>query len=339
MIFYVCHRLHAYTLASLLLYFRTDLQGSVRFVPYDEREHLLEISRGTVLWTDLDRLSEAEIEACSNLSQRMKSQQPDLFQLNHPRKSLQRFDLLRMLFADGINDFNVYRPESLPAGMRFPVFLRDETGAAYEVPPLLQSPVELGQALSDLGTMNFVRPMVVEFGAKAGADGSYRKYSAYRIGARSYAQHCFASKEWFIKVQGGGMSRRHRVEHTAFVRDNPHAVELMPIFEKAGISYGRIDYTIVDGRIQVFEINTNPTVLNDPPTPFDRYDSLPYANMHADALAQLPYANDPLSTPVIDETHLQILGRLKNKYRRRRMKLTVRKGFRSFRDAMFGAKP
>ncbi|WP_206528401.1 hypothetical protein, partial [Mesorhizobium sp. M7A.F.Ca.CA.002.05.1.1] len=76
MIFYVCHRLHAYTLASLLLYFRTDLQGSVRFVPYDEREHLLEISRGTVLWTDLDRLSEAEIEACSNLSQRMKSQQP-----------------------------------------------------------------------------------------------------------------------------------------------------------------------------------------------------------------------------------------------------------------------
>ncbi|KRB29000.1 hypothetical protein ASD99_25850 [Mesorhizobium sp. Root695] len=338
MIFYVCHRSHANTLASLLLYFRADLQDFVRFVPHDEGRHLLGIPKGTVIWTDLDRLSEAEIEASAILSERMKSQQPDLFQLNHPRQSVQRFELLRMLFSDGTNDFNAYRPELLPEGIRFPVFLRDEAGATYKTPRLLPSRAELDQELSNLGKMNFVRPMVVEFGSKPAPDGSYRKYASYRIGARSYSQHCFASEEWFIKDPGKGMSGQQLAEHAAYVRDNPHAGELSPIFEKARISYGRIDYTIVDGRIQVFEINTNPTVLNYPPTPFDTYDSQPYADMHAEALVLLPYANDPTSSPDIDKTHLQILGRLRNKYRRKRVKLTVRKGFRYFWGVTLGAK-
>ena len=338
MIFYVCHRSHANTQASLLLYFRTDLQDFVHFVPHDEGAHLLGISKGTVIWTDMDRLSEAEIEASSNLSERMRLQQPDLCQLNHPRQSLQRFELLRMLFSDGTNDFNVYRPEVLPEGMRFPVFLRDEVGATYKTPRLLRSRAELDRELSHLREMSFVRPMVVEFGSKAEPDGNYRKYATYRIGAHSYAQHCFPSQKWFIKDPGRGMSGSQLAEHNAYVRDNPHASALMPIFEKARISYGRIDYTVVDGRIQVFEINTNPTVLNYPPTPFDTYDSQPYADMHAKALAQLPHADDPASTPDIDKTHFQMLGRLRSKYRRRRVKLTVRKGLRYFWGATFGAR-
>jgi hypothetical protein len=36
----------------------------------------------------------------------------------------------------------------------------------------------------------------------------------------------------------------------------------MARFELAGIEYGRIDYGIKDGRIQVREINKNPTLVN-----------------------------------------------------------------------------
>ncbi|MGX8011748.1 hypothetical protein ACVDG8_023615 [Mesorhizobium sp. ORM8.1] len=338
MIFYICHRSHANTLASLLIYFRTDLQDFIRIVPHDEGAHLLGISSGSAIWADMDRLSDAEIEASANLAERMRLQQPDLLQFNHPRQTVQRFDLLRMLFSDGTNGFNVYRPETLPERVQFPVFLRDEAGATYKTPRLLSSRAELDQELSKLGKMNFVRPMLVEFGSKAAADGSYRKYAAYRIGAHSYAQHCFASEQWFVKDPGKGMSGQQLAEHAAYVRDNPHAGALMPIFDKARISYGRIDYTVVDDRIQVFEINTNPTVLNYPPTPFDTYDSQPYADMHARALMQLPHADDPESSPDIDTTHLEILGALRKKYRRKRVKLTVRRGLRYFWGATFGAK-
>ena len=36
------------------------------------------------------------------------------------------------------------------------------------------------------------------------------------------------------------------------------------IFEHAHVDYGRIDYTVVDGKCQIFEINTNPTILVPP---------------------------------------------------------------------------
>ena len=36
----------------------------------------------------------------------------------------------------------------------------------------------------------------------------------------------------------------------------------MAVFELANIQYGRIDYALHDGRIEVFEINTNPWSLS-----------------------------------------------------------------------------
>jgi hypothetical protein len=35
----------------------------------------------------------------------------------------------------------------------------------------------------------------------------------------------------------------------------------MDIFARAGLEYGRIDYGLADGRLQVWEINTGPTLL------------------------------------------------------------------------------
>jgi hypothetical protein len=48
-------------------------------------------------------------------------------------------------------------------------------------------------------------------------------------------------------------------EEERFVTSNPHAELLREIFRIAHIDFGRVDYGIVNGRIEVFEINTNPT--------------------------------------------------------------------------------
>ncbi len=45
---------------------------------------------------------------------------------------------------------------------------------------------------------------------------------------------------------------RHNME------TNPHERELRDIFRLARIDYGKIDYSLLDGRLQIWEINTNP---------------------------------------------------------------------------------
>ena len=45
-----------------------------------------------------------------------------------------------------------------------------------------------------------------------------------------------------------------------YVAENPHADEIRKIFEIARIDYGRIDYSLKNGQIRVWEINTNPVI-------------------------------------------------------------------------------
>ena len=320
MIFYICHRKHAYTQAVILLYHRKDLQAFFRLIPYEDAHLLGDVSAGTVIWTDMDRLSADEVDDAAGISARLCAERPDIVQLNHPKESLQRFELLEKLYFEGINGFRVFRPDSLPDAIRYPVFVRDEEGATYKSPMLLDDRDELDRELAALPRSKMVRPMVVEFGTKPGADGRYRKYAAYRIGNGCYAQHCTSQKEWFVKYSYEEMSEADRQEQLSYVQDNPHWADLLPVFELAGISYGRIDYTMVDGKVQVFEINTNPTILSSPPDEPDELSSMRYADMHFDALRALPHAADPSSSAKIEETHARMLKAIRRKMYRHRFR-------------------
>jgi hypothetical protein len=44
------------------------------------------------------------------------------------------------------------------------------------------------------------------------------------------------------------------------LQSNPYAEHLKKVFDAAGIEYGRADFGMYRGRIQVYEINTNPHV-------------------------------------------------------------------------------
>jgi hypothetical protein len=44
------------------------------------------------------------------------------------------------------------------------------------------------------------------------------------------------------------------------VRDTPFEPALKPAFELAGIEYGRADFGLVGGKVEIYEINTNQDV-------------------------------------------------------------------------------
>ena len=324
MIFYVAHREHAYTQAVMLLYHRTDLQASLRLVRYEDAELLRGVRAGVVIWSDMDRLTSDELRHAASLSDEL-AEKTGLTQLNHPTASLQRFDLLRMLHADGSNAFRVFRPDQLNGPVRYPVFIRDEAGALYKEPPLLHGRPALDAAIALLDGSDLVRPMVVEMIGTPGADGYYRKYAAFRVGDTIYGQHCAMSKSWFVKNSPERLLPAHIEEIRAYAAANPHADAVMQVFEKARMQYGRIDYTFVDGRLVVFEINSNPTVLSDPPTPFASYDPKPFADRHADALLALPQVSAPDTLPAIDAAHRAALATLRRRYQVRRLKLMLRR--------------
>jgi len=77
-------------------------------------------------------------------------------------------------------------------------------------------------------------------------------------------------KDWVVKMRfaNGAGKISHDADFAAsheglakeldYIGGNPHADELKRAFEIAGIDYGRADYGIVNGRPQIYEINTNP---------------------------------------------------------------------------------
>lgn len=286
MIYYVARERFFNTLAVQLEFLFPELRRHMRLVPY-EALHLIErVARGVVIWSDLDRIAgEAADHACA-LEERWIRDAPDVRQLNSPRRSLRRFDLLRRLHEEEMNRFDVFRVSDRPR--RYPVFIREESGYAAHAPRLLETPDALNEAVHALHESGMPTGdlMIVEFGSRPGADGLYRKYGAYRVGDAIFPQHCMMARDWFIKAGDRFPSPAHRREHLCYFHENPHREQLARIFALAEIDYGRIDYTVIDDAIQTFEINTNPSIISNPPkrgAPDQRI----YAQAHACALLAL----------------------------------------------------
>ncbi len=311
MIYYVCVEKYVHTLASVLVHFRTDLRSRLRVIPYSRLELLERVRTGVVIWTDMDRIAPSTRREAAAIHARLACRGIKL--LNHPEGSLRRFQLLDALAATGDNPFRVFRPSALPPDLRFPVFLRREAGAMVTAPALIPDRISLEHALRESVGRHLSADdwMVAEYSAEPEADGYFRKYGAYRIGDTLFAQHCFISRSWFVKHLSDGMNELHRLEHREYVRRNPHADWIRQKFELAGITYGRIDYGRIAGRLQVFEINTNPTVLTGPQTRFDP-DLRPYADSWAETLIALDpsFSPDAASDAAIDRMQQRILLRL-----------------------------
>jgi hypothetical protein len=184
---------------------------------------------------------------------------------NAPAKVLRRQALLRKLNQDGLNPFAVWGVDEDLARVRFPAFLRRTNEHDGSLSPLLQSESELSEAIMEASTRNVPRQdmLVVEFCDTADAEGVYRKYSAFRVGGRIIPRHLLVGRGWVLK-HPEIVDDREVAEEEAYLRDNPHEAQLAAIFERANIDYGRIDYSLLDGRVVTWEINTNPVITVEP---------------------------------------------------------------------------
>jgi hypothetical protein len=246
--------------ATITTFLRTrgrPLAAAVRVLLYEHLPFVRRLPGGTFVFSDVERLTGPAAERATALWNALERAGAPL--LNHPTLSMRRFELLRTLHAIGLNEAGVQRVTELRAPGRFPVFLRRENDHAGSLTGLLHTPDALAAEIERLARAGVRRDdlLITELCDTADASGIHRKYSAFRVGDRIVPRHLLFSRDWHVKVVDlHGPSQV--AEELEYVRGNPHRDLLLPLFERARIEFGRIDYGMRDGRLQVWEINTNP---------------------------------------------------------------------------------
>lgn len=261
-IYYFSTAKHIYTLGIFSTFHGADIAPSMHLIPYETLPSIRNFGPGTFIFTDFDRMSSASRDALSRLTDRLAAHGCPV--LNHPTATLRRFDLLRQLHRAGLNNFNVYRLPDWREARHFPVFIRRENTHQLPTTNLLPDAHALERAIGMLTERNMIAAdmMIVEFGNRRAEDGRYRKYSAFKVGDLIYAQCCYLSSNWWIKFATADKGDAETAEHLDYVATNPHLDQLERIYDIAKIQYGRIDYCVVDGKVQTFEINTNPSIIH-----------------------------------------------------------------------------
>ena len=247
------------------------------------------LPRALYLLGDLDVLQE-DRPLVEDVYARLVDEVGAEFIFNDPAASLGRYDLLRKLSAEGINDFTIHRLDQGERPTRFPAFIRHERDHAGSRTKLIAHAAELDAQLDELrqtpkGLWDLV---ATEFLDTVDAKGVYRKYGAFCLGGEIIPRHLLHGCAWMLKEPEITTSEAV-AEERAFQEENPHREILERVFSLAGIRYGRVDYAVKDGRPQIWEINTNPVIMR--PVHFQkgpRLDNqLRFADRIVAALAQL----------------------------------------------------
>ena len=222
---------------------------------------------GLYIFSDLERLRPDERAAAAEAHARLSASGPAFRVLNDPARVLGREELLRALHGRGVNAFRAWRVDEALAGARFPVFIRAANAHEGSFTGLLRRPEEVEPALRRVlrWRWRFRREdlLIVEFLDTADANGVFRKYSAMRIGRTLVARHLLFGADWVVK-KPALLDAAHLREEQEFLDLFPHREQVSAAFDLAGMEYGRIDYAVLDGRIQVWEINTNPVLIPHP---------------------------------------------------------------------------
>jgi hypothetical protein len=257
--FFVTRR-HAYTIRPFLQTWSNRLGDKLRLVPYDQLPFVRSVAPAAYVFADLERLGPAELAAVGRLGDLISTSLHPSLVVNHPRCVLRRTDLLRTLWDRGINSYRVARSVDLDDDFPFPAFIRNPDNHNGPLTPILRNRDKHDEALGRLIAIG-KRPdklLTIQFRDTRGPDGFYRKYAAFRVGERIIPGHLLRSPNWVTKDSG---PEPMRDEERAYLADNPHRDALMAIFDLSGIGFGRIDYGLRDGRIEVWEINTNPVLI------------------------------------------------------------------------------
>ncbi|MGE0713910.1 MAG: hypothetical protein AB7P02_00600 [Alphaproteobacteria bacterium] len=259
-------RRHAYTILDFLAGPGSGLAGGMQQVSYDEAFQTMPATRSGDVWifADYDRLGSDDTLQAAQLRRRLIEGGARV--LNHPSRSLRRYELLRTLREEGENLFDVYRVVDLREPARYPVFLRRLDAHAGPASKLLPDRPALRRAIEAARDSGW--PMdalaIVEFCDTRGASGLYRKFGVMRIGDHIFPLQALADRQWMVKhAQDCIWDEATIAFERDYFRKFPHRDMAMRVFERASIQYGRLDFAVKEGRMQVWEINTNPTLYGN----------------------------------------------------------------------------
>lgn len=224
---------------------------------------------GPQIFAALDQLSPMEIVGAAAWRHQLATLDPTAPLLNDPSRSLVRYQLLERLADAGLNSFRAYRVDRGEPVCRFPVFVRENLGHNGTLTTLLASHKELRRAIRALKLRGFRRRnlLIVEFCDTSDSIGIFRKYAAFRVGKTIIPAHIMRGKDWSLKHDSSETTREMLEEELAYHERNPYRDWLQTVFSLAGIEYGRIDFGVLGGRPQAWEINTNPTIGRNPHRP------------------------------------------------------------------------
>ena len=261
MIVFVSTQQHRYTNRDLV-----KEPGTVAtLATYDDLFSFEYLPRAAYVFTDLDRLSAERLEQASRSFRMLRKN--GLPAYNDPARFLSRYGVLRRLHHEGINEFNAYRVDSIEQPRRWPVFIRADGDHKRPLSDLLHSQEALDQAiekaLGDGAPLSTL--LIIEYAAEEVRPGLYRKLSVFRIGERMVGFTCVHDNQWLVKYGKPGIAPIELYEDEyRMVRDNPYGEEMRRVFDLVGLEYGRVDFGLVGGRPQVYEINSNPDVKLNP---------------------------------------------------------------------------
>jgi len=263
MIHYFVTKNHFYTVTPFLRQWSRKIPDLFRIVPYERIDAIKRLEDNLFIFSDLDRIDRETLLKAGQFCRRISENFGGHLILNHPDSFPGRLGLLELLWNEGINEFRAYPATDPDQISRFPVFLRRAQDHLGPLTPLLPCKDALRLALDRLGRkgVSSRELLAIEFCETADGDGTYRKYSCFRIGPAIIPGHIVFSGHWLAKENKAEPPRR---EEREYLERNPHRDRLMEIFRLANIDYGRIDYSLKGNRIQVWEINSNPVLLAPP---------------------------------------------------------------------------
>jgi hypothetical protein len=238
-----------------------SLADRLSVIHYEDLPGRARFERGTYVLSALEYLSPPMLALLTAIHEQLAPVHGFRF-LNHPTRTLRRFDLLRELERRGVNPFRAVRASGDLAGLRYPVFLRAERSHDGAVSPLLRSARDVDEAIGRaLVTGRRLRDLlVVEFCDTADDQGYYRKYGAHIIGDRVVSRRFDYGRAWMLKREASEFSSAMGLEELEYVRTDPHAERIREIRDLAAVGFGCIDYSVKDGRVVVWEINLAPRI-------------------------------------------------------------------------------
>jgi hypothetical protein len=236
---------------------------------YEELQASTRIAPGGQIMGALDQLTAPGRELAAEMWDRVREAAPGWALLNDPRRVLLRLPLLTAMADTGLNDFRAWPAHGDLSQVRYPVFVREANRHTGSHTGLLESPRALRGALRALRFrgLRLSDLLVVEYLHTADEQGRFRKYAAYRVGSVLVRTHLMVGHCWLMKSDGDESDLDAVREMSAYLESDLHEDWLWRVFELAGIDFGRLDYGVLDGRPQLWEINMNPTMCRRPGKP------------------------------------------------------------------------